>query len=182
MRGTGWKNRGQEIYRREEERIQALWRSRERGGETAHTKMGEKKRKEELVRVGSRWMMGLLLTLAVAELTVSKAFCTVKEGVTSSWYPSCVFRFLSSSVTGNWVPLQEIFCAWFPKTPLMQRSLNRCGKNCQESYRGENGYELHKESQRALFLSNQRLFTQNNCSHTRFLHTQKTGHTHTYKT
>lgn len=68
MRGTGWKNRGQEIYRKEEERIQALGWSRERGGETARaSKDGKKKRTEELVWAGSRWMMGLTLTLAVAD-------------------------------------------------------------------------------------------------------------------
>lgn len=71
MRGTGWKNRGQDIYRREEERTQALWGAGGRGGGTAHTsKDGGKK--EELVWAGSRWMTGLTLTVAAAEATACK--------------------------------------------------------------------------------------------------------------
>lgn len=71
MRGTGWKNRGQEIHRREEEREQARPREQGEGSETARaSKDGEKKEEEELVWAGGRWMMGLTLTLAVAELRV----------------------------------------------------------------------------------------------------------------
>lgn len=67
MRGTGWKNRGQENHRREEEQMQAQRRSGEEGGETAHTGKdgfgGKKKSREELVWAGGRWVMCLTLKL-----------------------------------------------------------------------------------------------------------------------